>query len=59
MPYSWQKSSYSVTGANCVEVANLNSSVLVRDSKDTALPHVHISAASWDLFQRGVTSGEI
>ncbi|MFE2297891.1 DUF397 domain-containing protein [Streptomyces sp. NPDC059445] len=59
MPYSWRKSSYSTTGPNCVEVANLTAAVLVRDSKDTAQPHVRVSAASWALFQRSLAHGEI
>jgi hypothetical protein len=59
MPPSWRKSSHSTSGANCVEVAVTPATVLVRDSKDTARPHIQVGSGSWDFFQRGVASGKL
>ena len=48
---AWFKSSYSGSGGdNCVEVALRPEAVQVRDSKDTALPPLAVSAAAWSDF---------
>jgi Domain of unknown function (DUF397) len=48
---SWKKSSYSAANGNCVEVARLGTGYIgVRDSKNTALPAVGFSPASWRTF---------
>ena len=48
---SWKKSSYSAANGNCVEVARLDAgSVVVRDSKNAALPALGFTAASWRTF---------
>lgn len=56
----WQKSSYSSSG-NCVEVADHDGAVLVRDTKDHGHGTVHhYTAAEWRAFVasvKGVTSG--
>ncbi|MCE7080380.1 DUF397 domain-containing protein [Streptomyces sp. ST2-7A] len=45
---AWFKSSYSGTeGDNCVEVAFGERAVLVRDSKDTARPHLAVRREEW------------
>ncbi|MER7405396.1 DUF397 domain-containing protein [Streptomyces sp. NPDC000070] len=46
----WIKSSYSDSeGGACVEVA-LSTAVHVRDSKTSAGPELHVSAAAWAAF---------
>ncbi|MEC4016581.1 DUF397 domain-containing protein [Streptomyces sp. H27-D2] len=48
---AWFKSSYSgSSGDNCVEVAVRPETVLVRDSKDTGLPHLAVSRDTWTAF---------
>ncbi|MFF8569346.1 DUF397 domain-containing protein [Streptomyces albidoflavus] len=53
--HTWVKSSYSTDGGgNCVEwapsVAAAFRVVPVRDSKDTTLPCVSVSAEAWSAF---------
>jgi hypothetical protein len=48
---SWRKSSYSNSGANCVEVARTRSGqVAVRDSKDPDAPVLSFSPDEWQTF---------
>ncbi|WP_406380714.1 DUF397 domain-containing protein [Streptomyces sp. NBC_01618] len=50
---SWFKSSYSSNeGGECIEVAPIEEAVLVRDSKDTSLPHLTLTRAGWTHFVR-------
>ena len=53
----WRKSSYSGgQGGNCVEVAERDGMILVRDTKDPG--HVHpFSAAGWRAFIANVNDG--
>ncbi|MFJ9648923.1 DUF397 domain-containing protein [Streptomyces sp. NPDC004244] len=46
---AWMKSSYSDSSDinDCVEVGRTPASVLVRDSKDTAIPHLTFSPSAW------------
>ncbi|MEU2394473.1 DUF397 domain-containing protein [Streptomyces sp. NPDC007369] len=46
---AWSKSSYSSgpEGDSCVEVGRTPAAVLVRDSKDTAIPHLTFSPTAW------------
>jgi hypothetical protein len=54
---SWFKSSYSGTsGDDCVEVAVTEQAVCVRDSKDTARPHLAIGRKGWAHFVRHATT---
>ncbi|MEU3313343.1 DUF397 domain-containing protein [Streptomyces sp. NPDC001591] len=48
----WFKSSYSSgsEGDSCVEVANTPALIHVRDSKDTALPHLIFTPSAWTGF---------
>ncbi|KIF07154.1 toxin [Streptomyces sp. RSD-27] len=48
----WFKSSYSdgSEGDSCVEVASTAALIHVRDSKDTALPHLTFGPAAWSEF---------
>ncbi|MBL0778511.1 DUF397 domain-containing protein [Streptomyces albidoflavus] len=53
--HDWVKSSYSAQGGgNCVEwapsIAAASRIVPVRDSKDTSLPSVSVSAEAWSAF---------
>ncbi|MFF1561201.1 DUF397 domain-containing protein [Streptomyces sp. NPDC058279] len=49
---AWFKSSYSDSsdGNDCVEVATTPAAVLVRDSKDTRIPHLAFGPAAWAGF---------
>ncbi|MFJ9855549.1 DUF397 domain-containing protein [Streptomyces sp. NPDC101150] len=48
---AWFKSSYSNdTGGACVEVADLATQVLVRDSKAKQGPALAVPAATWGAF---------
>ncbi|MFD0270436.1 DUF397 domain-containing protein [Streptomyces sp. NPDC127106] len=46
---AWAKSSYSDSGDinDCVEVGRTPAAVLVRDSKDTTIPHLTFSPTAW------------
>lgn len=47
----WRKSSYSGgEGQACVEVAACPDAVHVRDSKDTAIPALTVTASAWTAF---------
>ncbi|QDY77422.1 DUF397 domain-containing protein [Streptomyces qinzhouensis] len=48
---AWFKSSYSQnTGNSCVEVANLDTRVGVRDSKQSNGPALTLAPAAWAAF---------
>ncbi|HWN59585.1 MAG TPA: DUF397 domain-containing protein [Streptosporangiaceae bacterium] len=48
---SWKKSSYSAANGNCVEVARFDAGYIgVRDSKNSALPALGFTPASWRTF---------
>jgi hypothetical protein len=48
---SWKKSSYSAANGNCVEVARLGAVfIVVRDSKNAALPALGFTPATWRTF---------
>ncbi|WP_405084820.1 DUF397 domain-containing protein [Microbispora sp. NBC_01389] len=54
----WQKSSYSGSGDNCVEVAVLaGGGRAVRDSKDPDGPVLTFTSAEWRAFIGGVKHG--
>jgi Domain of unknown function (DUF397) len=46
----WRKSSYSADVTNCVEVADLDHVVAVRDSRDPTGPALTFSPAAWASF---------
>ncbi|WP_030542216.1 DUF397 domain-containing protein [Streptomyces albus] len=55
---AWFKSSYSGgEGDSCVEVANTQQAVYVRDSKDTARPAFTVGREGWASFL-GFASGQ-
>ncbi|MET8561811.1 DUF397 domain-containing protein [Streptomyces flaveolus] len=50
---SWHKSSYSgAEGGECIEVAETNGSVWVRDSKRPAEAKLSFGIEAWDGFVR-------
>ncbi|WP_040826073.1 DUF397 domain-containing protein [Nocardia jiangxiensis] len=54
----WFKSSRSVSGGECVEVAHLNGGkVGVRDSKNPAGPALIFGSAEWDVFTDRLAEG--
>lgn len=53
----FQKSSSSLS-TNCVEVAAVKSSILVRDSKDPAGAVLAFTSEEWVAFIRGDRAGE-
>ena len=55
---SWRKSSASAGASDCVEVARLDSSVLVRDSGDRLGAVLRLTTAQWRRFTRQVRDGE-
>ena len=54
----WRKSTRSGAAGHCVEVANVPSTVLVRDSKDAAGPVLAFGATDWAGFIAGIRAGE-
>lgn len=56
----WRKASYSSNGgATCVEVANDDSRVMVRDSKDQAGPVLRFTANAWRALLADVKAGRL
>jgi hypothetical protein len=53
----WRKSSYSGNGGNCVEVADNDGRVFVRDSKNNQTgPILRFSADAWKAFAKELKS---
>jgi hypothetical protein len=52
------KSSLSGGGGNCVEVAQVNGGMAVRDSKDPDGPVLWFTRDEWVAFQGGMLAGE-
>jgi hypothetical protein len=55
----WRKSRASGANGGCVEVAALESSVLVRDSRDRLGTRLTFTPAQWRGFVRSVKDGNI
>ena len=53
----WYKSSRSSANGACVEVADLVTTVAVRDSKDPAGPQLRFGLRSWRTFIGSVRAG--
>ncbi|ASU81129.1 hypothetical protein CDG81_14590 [Actinopolyspora erythraea] len=51
----WRRSSYSNHHGACVEVANLGSDVVVRDSKDAAGSVLVVDRRRWSEFLVGLS----
>ncbi|MFC7329553.1 DUF397 domain-containing protein [Marinactinospora rubrisoli] len=54
----WRKSSYSNAGGECVEVASLSGTRLVRDSKQANADRLAFSSTAWNAFLGAVKAGE-
>ncbi|MEU8611110.1 DUF397 domain-containing protein [Actinoplanes sp. NPDC048791] len=53
----WRKSSFCGSNA-CVEVAEIDGKVAVRDSKDTRSAVLTFTRDSWDAFVTGIKDGD-
>ncbi|WP_067676211.1 DUF397 domain-containing protein [Nocardia miyunensis] len=54
----WFKSSRSLSGKDCVEVAHLHKDMVgVRDSKNPSGPALVFSSAEWDAFTDRLAEG--
>ncbi|MEV6541578.1 DUF397 domain-containing protein [Streptomyces sp. NPDC051665] len=48
---AWFKSSYSVSGQNCIEAAHLTpTGIAIRDSKNPTGPALLLPTSAWTLF---------
>jgi hypothetical protein len=54
----WRKSTRSNGQGQCVEVAEMNDSVAVRDSKDPEGPVLVFTPMEWRAFVEGAKAGE-
>jgi hypothetical protein len=50
----WRKSSYSGNGGQCIEVADDDSRVIVRDTKDRTGPILRFTPDAWVRFAKQV-----
>ncbi|WP_369696564.1 DUF397 domain-containing protein [Nocardiopsis sp. YSL2] len=50
----WRKSSHSTASGECVEVADMESGALIRDSKQPELGHLSFVSGEWSLFLASV-----
>ena len=58
-PVTWRKSSASAQGSNeCVEVAFVDDSVLVRHSRNSSGPMLSFTHSEWRAFLTGTHNGE-
>lgn len=50
----WRKSSWSVGDGHCIEIAIMDSTVLIRDSKDRKGPILTLSVAAWHSLVQAI-----
>lgn len=55
----WRKSSRSGANNNCVEVAEFDQVIGLRDSKDPGGPELMVSHGDWLAFASAVKAGEL
>ena len=55
----WRKSSYSINGAQCVELAEAGSSVRLRDSKHPDAGHLTFTRAELAALVAAARAGEL
>ena len=51
---TWRVASYSASHGNCVEVGNVGSAVLIRDTKNREAGALRVSPAAWRRFATAV-----
>lgn len=51
---SWRTSTHSGSSDNCVEVASLGRTIVIRDSKDPDGPRIYLSQIEWTTLLRSV-----
>lgn len=56
---SWRKSRASVRDGECVEIARLDASVLVRDSRDKNHQPLKLSITQWRWLMTRIRSGDL
>jgi hypothetical protein len=54
---AWHRSS-RCDGGTCVEVADLQTEIAIRDSKDPDGPILRFTRSEWNAFVEGIGSGE-
>jgi hypothetical protein len=57
--HTWRKSTYSVTAANCVELATVGATVLLRDSKHPEAGHLTFTRSELAALVAAARSGEL
>ncbi|WP_405820988.1 DUF397 domain-containing protein [Streptomyces sp. NBC_01390] len=55
---TWQKSTYSPDGSNCVEIAPAPSTIHIRDSKTPTGPRLTVRPAAWADFMSYTVEAE-
>ena len=55
---NWRRSSFSAAGNNCVELANADGAVWLRDSKHPDQGHLTFTRAELAAFVDAATAGE-
>jgi hypothetical protein len=56
--FAWTRSSYCADNA-CLEVAEWNGEILVRDSKNVGQQFLRFSRVEWALFTDAIATGEL
>ena len=56
---NWRMSSKSNGSGSCVEIADKDGGIIVRNSNDRSGSSVKYTAAEWDAFIAGVRGGEM
>jgi hypothetical protein len=54
---AWRKSSFCASG-ECVEIAQQNGAIMLRNSKDPTSRVLRYTAEEWRSFVRGIMAGE-
>jgi hypothetical protein len=58
-PTNWRKSTYSVSGTNCVELATTGDGVLLRDSKHPEQGHLTFTRPELAALVAAARAGEL